>query len=112
MYELWLGAEVSDLADLSALTPDSAGYHSEVLLGATVANNSFGQAAAAGDQFVGRLSGWLRSPRLGQFVLTLRSDGEAQLRLGEAPDSLAAVSAGGDGDWGGLDWGQGFANIS
>ena len=89
---MWLGAEVSDLGDLSALTPDSEGYHWEALLGAAVTNNTFGQAAAAGEKFVGRLSGWLRSPRLGQLVLTLRSDGEAQLRVGTSPDSLETVS--------------------
>ncbi|XP_043232432.1 fibrocystin-L-like [Amphibalanus amphitrite] len=88
LYELWLDAEVSDLGDLSALTPDSDGYHSEVLLGAAVTNNSFGQAAAEGSRFVGRLGGWLRAPHAGQYVLTLRSDGAGQLRTGPAPGEL------------------------
>ena len=92
VYEVWLDAEVSDLGDLSALTSGSDGYHLEVLLGAAVSNNSFGQAAAAGSKFVGRMSGWLRSPSGGQFVLTLKSDGAAQLRMGSTPADLETVS--------------------
>ncbi|XP_037084614.1 uncharacterized protein LOC119105252 [Pollicipes pollicipes] len=84
LYEVWLDAEVDDLGDLSSLTPDTAGYGAERLRDAAVTNNTFGQDAA----FVGRMSGWLRSPRLGQFVLTLQSDGPGRLALGPSPDSL------------------------
>lgn len=88
LYEVWPGAEVDDLGDLSTLNQDAEGYSANVLLDATVTNTTLEQ----GSNFVGRMSGWLRAPRSGQFALTLKSAGKAQLTLGTSPENMESVS--------------------